>query len=189
MKKEDLNKELYKKHLGIDLTNDKRELHIIVVRGTVNCTECEKHIYDNKKQPIYFENSDGEWKKYVYGKDGKLISIITDKDKNLIYDNENNVYHEVREEEVSAPEKEMVDSPEHYNKTQFETIVEMYYLFGEEDVLAFCKLNAYKYKARAMFKDNPQQDLDKADWYLNQIKIIKTKGEKRNELQQNNKSL
>lgn len=62
--------------------------------------------------------------------------------------------------------KEMVDHPAHYNQNKFEVIDEMVMLFGIEDVKTFCKLNAYKYKSRAPFKGNQEQDLQKADWYL-----------------------
>lgn len=63
-------------------------------------------------------------------------------------------------------EKEMVNHPEHYNKTKYETIKEMEILFGKDAVKTFCKLTAYKYKSRAMFKGNADEDLKKADWYL-----------------------
>ena len=65
-----------------------------------------------------------------------------------------------------------VNHPEHYNKTQFECIDEMIILFGEEKVIDWCKITAYKYKHRAGFKDDKLQDLAKADWYLAKVKEL-----------------
>ena len=66
----------------------------------------------------------------------------------------------------------MVDHPEHYKHGSFETIEEMLLLFSKEEVIAFCKINAYKYKARAPFKGNMDEDLKKADWYLAKVKEL-----------------
>lgn len=65
-----------------------------------------------------------------------------------------------------------VDHPEHYKHGSFETIEEMLLLFSKEEVIAFCKINAYKYKARAPFKGNMDEDLKKADWYLAKVKEL-----------------
>lgn len=68
--------------------------------------------------------------------------------------------------------KDNVNHPEHYQQGQFETIDEMIMLFGEYETRIFCKLNAYKYKARAPFKGHMEEDLKKADWYLNKVKEL-----------------
>jgi hypothetical protein len=52
-----------------------------------------------------------------------------------------------------------------------ETIDEMLLLFGVEEVKSFCKLNAWKYRSRAMFK-NGEEDLAKSDWYLRKYKEL-----------------
>ena len=65
-----------------------------------------------------------------------------------------------------------VNHPEHYNKYLFECIDEMVILFGVEAVIAFCKCNAWKYRERAPYKGNPEQDNEKADWYLNKAKEL-----------------
>lgn len=68
--------------------------------------------------------------------------------------------------------KEMVNHPEHYTREgAMECIDEMLLLFGLEETKAFCKLNAWKYRYRAMGK-NGEQDLKKSDWYLNKYKEL-----------------
>lgn len=77
------------------------------------------------------------------------------------------------DKEYIPPEEksdENVDHPQHYGHGQFETIEEMRIMFGDEAVRSFCILNAYKYKARAQYKGNAEEDLKKADWYLNYAK-------------------
>ena len=66
----------------------------------------------------------------------------------------------------------MIDHPDHYKHGAFETIEEMLLLFSKEEVIAFCKINAYKYKARAPFKGKFEEDLKKADWYLAKLKEL-----------------
>ena len=69
----------------------------------------------------------------------------------------------------TVEEKEMVDHPSHYNQFKRETIEEMRLLFGIEAVKSFCKCNAYKYLRRAKFKGNEEEDLKKAEWYLDYL--------------------
>lgn len=60
---------------------------------------------------------------------------------------------------------EKVNHPGHYNAPgRKECIVEMLEKFGTDKVIAFCELNAYKYRYRHEMK-NGQEDLDKAAWY------------------------
>lgn len=62
--------------------------------------------------------------------------------------------------------EEKVDHPKHYNREgAMECINEMAIIFGIEDTLAFCKLNAWKYRYRAGDK-NGEEDLKKSDWYI-----------------------
>lgn len=62
-----------------------------------------------------------------------------------------------------------VNHPKHYNQGKYETIDEMIALFGVEAVKHFCICNVYKYKMRADHKGNKQQDLAKADWYMEKL--------------------
>lgn len=67
---------------------------------------------------------------------------------------------------------EMVDHPSHYNQGSMEVIDEMELIFGAEAVMDFCLLNAWKYRARAAYKGKPEEDMEKANWYINKYKEL-----------------
>lgn len=69
-----------------------------------------------------------------------------------------------------------VNHPSHYTQNKFETIDEMMIAFGPEAVYHFCICNAWKYKNRAPYKGNFEEDMKKADWYLTKAKEIKKRG-------------
>lgn len=71
-------------------------------------------------------------------------------------------------------EGDMVNHPSHYTDSGMECIDEMIMLYGVEEVRSFCKLNAHKYRKRAM-KKGGQQDVDKSDWYLKMYAKLSTK--------------
>lgn len=59
-----------------------------------------------------------------------------------------------------------IDHPAHYNrKGRRERIDEMIEIYGPKNVIAFCKLNAFKYEYRAGLKGGTEEDLKKAEWY------------------------
>lgn len=66
----------------------------------------------------------------------------------------------------------MVDHPTHYNQGNMETIDEMILIFGVEAVMHFCMCNAWKYRARAAYKGNPSEDMEKSYWYLAKYKEL-----------------
>lgn len=68
-----------------------------------------------------------------------------------------------------------VQRPEHYTGHGVECIDAMLLLFPLKEVVAFCKLNAFKYRYRAPFKGQMEQDIEKADWYLNKVRELETK--------------
>lgn len=71
-------------------------------------------------------------------------------------------------------ENSIVNHPKHYqNYGGLETIDEMILLFGLEETMIFCKLNAWKYRARASKKGSEQEDLDKANWYILKYQELK----------------
>jgi len=74
------------------------------------------------------------------------------------------------------PPKEAVNHPEHYNSGKHECIEMMRACFGDNQVMSFCKLNAYKYRFRASHK-NGEEDIRKAEWYEDYL-ISMQKGEK-----------
>lgn len=72
-------------------------------------------------------------------------------------------------------EEDVVNHPKHYEREgAMETIDEMLMIFGPREVMSFCKLNAWKYRARAIFK-NGEEDIKKSDWYLNKYKELEEK--------------
>lgn len=70
---------------------------------------------------------------------------------------------------------ENVNHPSHYNQSAMECIDEMEYLFGTYAVIGFCKCNAWKYRSRAPFKGNQEEDNKKADWYIQKLKELEEK--------------
>lgn len=76
-----------------------------------------------------------------------------------------NLYEEGNFREITE-EPDDVNHPSHYNREgAFECIDEMLLIFGLQEVMSFCKLNAWKYRYRAADK-NGEEDLKKSDWYL-----------------------
>lgn len=66
-----------------------------------------------------------------------------------------------------------VDHPTHYNREgAMECIKEMVLIFGVEENMSFCKLNAWKYRYRAADKGG-LEDLKKSDNYLRMYKKLK----------------
>lgn len=65
-------------------------------------------------------------------------------------------------------------NPSHYKAREdcMETIDEMILVFGLHDTMIFCEMNAWKYRARALYK-NGEEDMKKSDWYLKKCKELK----------------
>lgn len=69
--------------------------------------------------------------------------------------------------EEHAPKEEMVNHPAHYNKNGgIECIDALRDCLTEEEFIGFCKGNALKYLWRCGAKDEPLQELKKAEWYI-----------------------
>lgn len=69
-------------------------------------------------------------------------------------------------------ESDVVREPSHYKQGRYEVIDEMLIVFGPQKTYDFCVLNAWKYRARAQHKGNLEQDLAKANRYLEMAKEI-----------------
>lgn len=73
----------------------------------------------------------------------------------------------------SSEKLEAVNHPAHYNRGNIECIDAMISAFGKEEVIIFCKLNAFKYIWRAGQKSSDgTEDIEKAIWYLNKGKEL-----------------
>lgn len=62
---------------------------------------------------------------------------------------------------------EQVNHPNHYNNQSIEVIDMMKRIWGKEKLIAFCEMNAFKYRMRAGLKGDVEIDLAKANWYEN----------------------
>lgn len=69
-------------------------------------------------------------------------------------------------------EEDVVREPSHYKHGTFETIDEMLLVFGPQKVYDYCIITAWKYRSRAPFKGKPEQDMEKANRYLEMAKEI-----------------
>ena len=67
---------------------------------------------------------------------------------------------------------DMVNEPPHYIHGM-ECIDEMILVFGKEAVMNFCLCNAWKYRYRAPYKGDIEENMEKSRWYLNKYKELK----------------
>lgn len=75
---------------------------------------------------------------------------------------------------MEVNKNEQVKHPAHYNRDGgMECIDEMILVFGIQETMSFCKLNAWKYRYRAGLKGSAEEDIAKSDWYLNKYKELK----------------
>ena len=70
---------------------------------------------------------------------------------------------------------EHVNHPSHYNVFSKEVIDMMVDIWGVENTITFCEMNAFKYKMRLGSKPGQpiEQDLKKANWYLDKAAELK----------------
>lgn len=73
--------------------------------------------------------------------------------------------------------EDTINHPKHYTQGDIECIDAMLSAFGEDAVQAYCICNAFKYIWRHDFKNNPSEDIGKAQWYLNKWQEIEKGGE------------
>lgn len=64
---------------------------------------------------------------------------------------------------------DMVNHPPHYNQGTIECIDAIEAALGPEGFRAFCRGTSMRYLWRAELKCNPNEDLNKARWYLDRI--------------------
>lgn len=75
----------------------------------------------------------------------------------------------------SDSDKNMINHPSHYQHG-IECIDEMILLYGVVETMYFCKLNAHKYRKRALDKGG-REDLDKSDWYMKEYAYLDSKSD------------
>ena len=123
------------------------------------------------------------------------ISVTTDNDKNFIQNSKKYVEEHIipRKKELERIEEatrniqdlsipvtehyEEVNHPDHYNVYDVEVVEMMERIFGIEETMSWCKLNAFKYRMRAGEKPTStvEKDLKKEKWCLNKYKELKSK--------------
>jgi hypothetical protein len=64
---------------------------------------------------------------------------------------------------------DMVNRPPHYLVGGIEAIDVIKSRLTKEEYIGYLKGTKLKYDLRYPFKDNPQQDLEKSDWYKNKL--------------------
>jgi N-acetylmuramoyl-L-alanine amidase CwlA len=62
-----------------------------------------------------------------------------------------------------------VDKPAHYNQGGVECIDYIRQVLGLDGFIAYCHGNMIKYQHRYRYKQNPREDMKKAQWYLNKM--------------------
>lgn len=70
------------------------------------------------------------------------------------------------EAENQPKQMDVVKQPDHYKHGVFEVIDEMLLAFGPQRTYDFCIMNAWKYRSRAAYKGSFEQDMAKANRYL-----------------------
>lgn len=123
------------------------------------------------------------------------ISVTTDNDKNIIQNSKKYVEEHIipRKKELERIEEatrnilnlpldvtnpyEEVNHPDHYNVYDVEVVEMMERIFGIEETMSWCKLNAFKYRMRAGEKPTStvEKDLKKEKWCLNKYHELKSK--------------
>lgn len=116
---------------------------------------------------------------YNESKNGKNNSLIVHGNKDelkKVAEFVNSMYNEpcICEDNTDKPKDvDMVNEPPHYTGHGIECIDEMILVFGKEAVMNFCLGNCWKYRYRAPYKGNAEQDMEKSRWYLNKYKELK----------------
>lgn len=81
---------------------------------------------------------------------------------------------------LNTPEEtaSTIDHPSHYSGAKYECIEVMREVFGDEATKNFCICNAFKYIWRCGKKhESPDEDINKAIWYLNKYLATKEENE------------
>lgn len=86
--------------------------------------------------------------------------------KDAICRKANENLRKIEEEKMKEIKEDVVKEPSHYKHGLYETIDEMLLVFGPQRTYDYCIIAAWKYRARAAYKENFEQDMKKADEYL-----------------------
>lgn len=70
---------------------------------------------------------------------------------------------------VKKESPDNINHPSHYNHGRIETIDFIEDCLGKDGFQAYCLGNVLKYISRANFKGKHDEDIRKANWYLNKV--------------------
>tara|TARA_B100000780_G_scaffold268818_1_gene227075 strand:+ start:378 stop:686 length:309 start_codon:yes stop_codon:yes gene_type:complete len=62
-----------------------------------------------------------------------------------------------------------VERPSHYNQEGIECIDYIKQVLGLDGFIAYCHGNMIKYQHRYRYKQNPVEDMKKAEWYIKRM--------------------
>jgi hypothetical protein len=68
---------------------------------------------------------------------------------------------------------DIINHPEHYKGQSIETFDMMLRIYGRPNMIAYCEINAFKYRMRAGLKGDALTDLAKANWYENKARCLR----------------
>lgn len=111
----------------------------------------------------YNESKSGNNSLIVHGNDKELQKVAT-----FV----NSMYDATCENTDKNDDVDMVNEPPHYTHGM-ECIDEMLLVFGKEAVMNFCLCNVWKYRYRAPYKGDVEENMEKSRWYLNKYKELK----------------
>lgn len=111
---------------------------------------------------------------YNESKSGNNSLVVhgNDKELNRVAEFVNSMYNATCENTDKNDDVDMVNEPPHYEHGM-ECIDEMILVFGKEAVMNFCLLNCWKYRYRAPYKGDIEENMEKSRWYLNKYKELK----------------
>lgn len=95
------------------------------------------------------------------------VSMSTEEELKKMRDIECKIIDEI----IKKAERQMKEydyiNPNHYKQGSKEVIEMMQDIWGKEKLIAYCEMNAFKYRMRAGLKpeQSVQRDLEKAKWY------------------------
>lgn len=106
-------------------------------------------------------------------------SMSTEEELKKMRELECKIIDEIIKKAEKQMEKEVKEydhiNPNHYKQGGKEVIEMMVDIWGAEDVVKYCEMNAFKYRMRMGLKPNQPiaQELEKAKWYENKAKELR----------------
>jgi hypothetical protein len=173
----DDNKKITKNNLPQDLIKSKAIADKIIEHKNINNNNVDNEEISFAEIKNFVDKVRGNYDKY-YGVDnqvGELVLSIPEENMDTLTktEPENKPCNMVE----NSTTYEEVNHPDHYNVYDVEVVEMMERIFGIEETMSWCKLNAFKYRMRAGEKPTStvEKDLKKEKWCLNKYKELKSK--------------